>query len=224
MANGVVAACHVRCYDRNQLIILPEHRLEALKHHGEAMVIQGSSFRTKVEPPDESSLSRHHFAQTALAASVRAVRHLPETLLEYQTATSAFPFASSREAHVAQTPFPQRQSAGSQWQRADLGLESPSYIHSCPFVSIRGSTSPLRFLRVFASSREAHGLEDPLPAAAVRRQPVAEGRSRAGKPELPAFAFIRGSFGKRWSLTPGHRTDQRSVVAAPTAGRTISVW
>jgi hypothetical protein len=30
MANGVVAACHVRCYDRNQLIILPEHRLEAL--------------------------------------------------------------------------------------------------------------------------------------------------------------------------------------------------
>ncbi len=31
MANGVVAACHVRCYDRNQLIILPEHRLEALK-------------------------------------------------------------------------------------------------------------------------------------------------------------------------------------------------
>ena len=119
-------------------------------HHGEAMVIQGSSFRTKVEPPDESSLSRHHFAQTALAASVRAVRHLPETLLEYQTATSAFPFASSREAHVARTPFPQRQSAGSQLQRADLGLESPSYIHSCPFVSIRGSTSPLRFLRVFA--------------------------------------------------------------------------
>ncbi|MFN9288664.1 MAG: hypothetical protein ACK6EB_11355, partial [Planctomyces sp.] len=31
MANGVVAACHIRCYDRNQLIILPEHRLEALK-------------------------------------------------------------------------------------------------------------------------------------------------------------------------------------------------
>jgi len=127
MANGVVAACHVRCYDRNQLIILPEHRLEALKHHGEAMVIQGSSFRTKVEPPDESSLSRHHFAQTALAASVRAVRHLPETLLEHQTATSAFPFASSREAH---------------------------------------------------------GLQAPLPAAAISRQPVAEGRSRAGKPEL----------------------------------------
>jgi hypothetical protein len=127
MANGVVAACHVRCHDRNQLIILPEHRLEALKHHGEAMVIQGSSFRTKGETPDESSLSRHHFAQTALAASVRAVRHLPETLLEYQTATSAFPFASSREAH---------------------------------------------------------GLQAPLPAAAISRQPVAEGRSRAGKPEL----------------------------------------
>ncbi|TWW08935.1 hypothetical protein E3A20_19340 [Planctomyces bekefii] len=53
MANGVVAGCHVRCYDRNQLIILPEHRLEALMHHGEAMVIQGSSFRTKGETPDE---------------------------------------------------------------------------------------------------------------------------------------------------------------------------
>ena len=67
--------------------------------------------------------------------------------------TPAFPFASSREAHVAQTPSPQRQSAGSQLQKADLGLESPSYIHSCPFVSIRGSKSPLRFpsrLRVFA--------------------------------------------------------------------------
>ncbi len=175
------------------------------------------------------------------AASVRAVRHLPETLLEYQTATSAFPFASSREAHVAQTPFPQRQSAGSQWQRADLGLESPSYIHSCPFVSIRGSTSPLRLLRVFASSREtnspppsprscspqaascrgqisgwkaratfilvhscpfvvqrhlcvslrvfassreANSPQTPVLAAAISSQPVAEGRSRAGKPEL----------------------------------------
>ncbi|MFN5973209.1 MAG: hypothetical protein ACK48U_02075 [Planctomyces sp.] len=131
MVNGVVAACHVRCYDRNQLIILPEHRLEALKHHGEAMVIQGSSFRTKGETPDESSLSRHHFAQTALAASVRAVRHLPETLLEHQQ-------------------------------------------------------PPLRF-----PSREAHGVQDPLPAAAISSQPVAEGRSRAGKPELHSFVSIR---------------------------------
>ncbi|MFN5906324.1 MAG: hypothetical protein ACK5A3_09750 [Planctomyces sp.] len=184
MVNGVVAACHVRCYDRNQLIILPEHRLEALKHHGEAMVIQGSSFRTKVEPPDESSLSRHHFAQTALAASVRAVRHLPETLLEHQQPPLRFPSRLRVRPTACKTPSPRRQSAVSQLQRADLGLESPSYIHSCPFVSIRGSTSPLRFLRVFASSREAHGLEDPLPAAAVRRPPVAEGRSRVGKPEL----------------------------------------
>jgi hypothetical protein len=38
-------------------------------------------------------------------------------------------------------------------------------------------------------------VQDPLPAAAVCRQPVAEDRSRAGKPELPAFAFIRGSSG-----------------------------
>jgi hypothetical protein len=58
------------------------------------------------------------------------------------------------------------------------------------FVSIRGSTSPLRSLRVFASSRETNS-QPPLPAAAVRRQAVAEGRSHAGKPELPAFAFIR---------------------------------
>lgn len=31
IANGEVAACHVRSYDRNQLISLPEHRLEALE-------------------------------------------------------------------------------------------------------------------------------------------------------------------------------------------------
>jgi hypothetical protein len=72
-------------------------------------------------------LLRHHFAQTALAASARAVRHLPETLLEHQAPTSAFPFASSRDAHSRQPP---------------------------------------------------------VPAAAISRQPVAEGRSRAGKPEL----------------------------------------
>ncbi|MEY3226582.1 MAG: hypothetical protein RLZZ536_1201, partial [Planctomycetota bacterium] len=53
--------------------------IDRLTHHGEAMVIQGSSFRTKGETPDEKSVPRHHFAQTALAASVRAVRHLPET-------------------------------------------------------------------------------------------------------------------------------------------------
>ncbi|MFN6025559.1 MAG: hypothetical protein ACK49E_15495 [Planctomyces sp.] len=41
-------------------------------------------------------------------------------------------------------------------QRADLTLESPSYLHSRSFVSIRGSTSPLRSLRVFASSRETN--------------------------------------------------------------------
>jgi transposase len=31
IANGEVAACHARSYDRNQLISLPDHRLEALK-------------------------------------------------------------------------------------------------------------------------------------------------------------------------------------------------
>ena len=49
--------------------------IDRLMRHGEAMVIQGSSFRTKGETPDEESLPRHHFPQTALAASVRAVRH-----------------------------------------------------------------------------------------------------------------------------------------------------
>ncbi|MFN9041343.1 MAG: hypothetical protein ACK5YO_33950, partial [Planctomyces sp.] len=122
-------------------------------------VIQGSSFRTKGETPDESSLSRHHFAQTALAASVRAVRHLPETLLEHQQPPLRFPSRLRVRPTACKTPSPRRQSAVSQLQRADLGLESPSYIHSCPFVSIRGSTSPLRFpsrLRVFASSRETN--------------------------------------------------------------------
>ena len=126
MANGVVAACHVRCHDRNQLIILPEHRLEALKHHGEAMVIQGSSFRTKGETPDESSLSRHHFAQTALAASVRAVRHLPETLLEHQQPPLRFPSRLRVRPTACKTPSPRRQSAVSQLKLAHLCLESPS--------------------------------------------------------------------------------------------------
>jgi len=74
------------------------------------MVIQGSSFLRKARPADEQSLSRHHFAQTGLAACARAVRHSPKTLLalcsriilsdaaseassltEHQTLTSAFP-------------------------------------------------------------------------------------------------------------------------------------
>ncbi|MFN9037209.1 MAG: hypothetical protein ACK5YO_12995, partial [Planctomyces sp.] len=46
---------------------------------------------------------------------------------------------------------------------ADLGLESPSYMNSCPFVSIRGSKRPA-----------AETLQD---------------RSRAGKPELQKFVF-----------------------------------
>ena len=49
-------------------------------------------------------------------------------------------FASSRlrvRPTARPPPSPQRQSAGSQLQRADLALESTSYLHSCPFVSIR---------------------------------------------------------------------------------------
>jgi hypothetical protein len=71
-----------------------------------------------------------------------------------------------------------------------------SYLHSRSFVVHSWFTVTPAFpsrLRVFASSRETNSPQTPLLAAAVRRQPVAEGRSRAGKPELPAFAFIRGS-------------------------------
>jgi hypothetical protein len=92
-------------------------------------------------------------------------------------------FASLREANEAQTPSPQRQSAGRQSQRADLALESTSYLHSCPFVSIRGSTSPLRFLRVFASSRETNSPPPPprsgSPQTAGRRGQISRWKARA---------------------------------------------
>ena len=57
-------------------------------------------------------------------------------------------FASLREANEAQTPSPQRQSAGRQSQRTDLGLESPSYLHSCPIVSNRVHSCPIVSIRV----------------------------------------------------------------------------
>jgi hypothetical protein len=94
---------------------------------------------------------------------VRAVRHSLETLLEHQTRQPPllFPsrlrvFASSRLRVFASSrlrvrptackpPSSQRQSAGSQLQRADLGLESPSYLHSRSFVvhSASGGVAPL---------------------------------------------------------------------------------
>ncbi|MFM7833702.1 MAG: hypothetical protein ACKPJD_18055, partial [Planctomycetaceae bacterium] len=94
--------------------------IDRLMHHGEAMVIQGSSFRTKGETPDESSLPRQHFAQTVLAACVPSGIHRrpcwlcsrsslsdaaseASSLTEHQTLTPAFPLASSREASGAQT-------------------------------------------------------------------------------------------------------------------------
>ena len=96
-----------------------------------------------------------------------------------------FPSRRRVRPTACKPPFPQRQSAGSRLQRADLGLESPSYIHLCLFVSIRvHSWFNVTPAFPFASSREANSPQTPLPAAAVRRQPVAEGRSRAGKPEL----------------------------------------
>jgi hypothetical protein len=57
-------------------------------------------------------------------------------------------FASSRlrvRPTACKPPSSQRQSAGSQLQRADLGLESPSYLHSRSFVvhSASGGVSPL---------------------------------------------------------------------------------
>ena len=73
---------------------------------------------------------------------MRAVRHLPETLLEYQTATSAFPFASSREAHGLQDPRPRsgsQQTAGcrgqiSGWKARATFIPPQFVVHSCPFV------------------------------------------------------------------------------------------
>ena len=65
-------------------------------------------------------------------------------------------FASSREAHPARVTTYRKASAlrGSNRRITVLGLESPSYIHSCRFVFIRGSKSPLlnfpSRLRVFA--------------------------------------------------------------------------
>ncbi|MFN7869498.1 MAG: ATP-binding protein [Planctomyces sp.] len=63
--------------------------IDRLMHHGEAMVILGSSFRTQGETRDEESHPRLHVAQIELAASVRAVRHLPETLLALFAPASA---------------------------------------------------------------------------------------------------------------------------------------
>jgi len=69
-----------------------------------------------------------HFSG-ASTCRMRLLKHQPD-----QTPTSAFLFASLREANGAQTSSSQRQSAGSQSQRTDLGLESPSYLrmfHDC---------------------------------------------------------------------------------------------
>jgi len=78
--------------------------------------------------------------------------------------TPAFPSRLRVFAWDQQTSNPLPAAASSRQpvtQRADLGLESPSYIHSCPFVSIRGSKSPLGFLRVFAASRETNRPQTP---------------------------------------------------------------
>ena len=86
--------------------------------------------------------------------------------------------------------------------RTDLGLESPSYTNSCPFVSIRGSNRPTAIIRVnpcqsvakeiirgtapaFSASSDIYS---PQSSEAAQPQPD---RSRAGKPELHEFVRIR---------------------------------
>ena len=124
---------------------------------------------------------------------------MPETQLGHQTTTSAFPFASSREAHGLQdlvsAAAVRRQPVAEGRSRA-----GKPELHS--FVPIRvHSWFTVTPAFPFASSREAHGLQAPLLAAAISRQPVAEGRSRAGKPELPAFVSI--CVHSWFTVTPG---------------------
>jgi hypothetical protein len=123
-------------------------------------------------------------------------------------------FASSRlrvRPAACKTPSPQRQSAVSRSQRADLGLESPSYVHSCPFVSIRGSTSPLRFLRVFASSREAHVAQTPFP----RRQSAVSRSQRADLGlESPSCVESKAAIGDTDVGFSHAKTRRKTQVAA----------
>jgi hypothetical protein len=99
------------------------------------------------------SLLRHHFAQRPWQRP-----RVPSGICQRPCSNTKHPpqrFRSRLRVRLTagKPRSPQRQSAGSRWQRADLALESTSDLHSCPFVSIRGSPSPLLFpsrLRVFA--------------------------------------------------------------------------
>jgi hypothetical protein len=76
---------------------------------------------------------------------------------------------------------------------SSLCSDSPGSVRACrqAFAGDPARTPTATSAFPFASSREAHGVQDPLPAAAISSQPVAEGRSRAGKPELHSFVPIR---------------------------------
>ena len=71
-----------------------------------------------------------------LAAASACLMRLSEasSLTEHQTRTSAFSPRLRVRPAAGNAPFLQRQPAGSQSQRADLGLESPSYIRWRSFV------------------------------------------------------------------------------------------
>jgi hypothetical protein len=93
----------------------------------------------------------------------------------------------------------------------DLGLESPSNVYSCSFVSIRGSKPPLRVSSLSFPGKAASGLISGWKARAtcirvhscpfvVPTHPFAfppcpspaklpQDGSRAGKPELRVFVF-----------------------------------
>ena len=56
------------------------------------------------------------------------------------------------------------------------------------------------------------------------RQAFAGDPARRLELQSASLMQVRSFSGMPWSLTPGPRTDQGSVAAAPTAGRSIPAW
>jgi hypothetical protein len=89
----------------------------------------------------------------------------------------AFPFASSRDTNRPQPPTLQRQTPGSRVAAGRSRAGKPdlhSFIHSCPFVSIRGSKHhPIPFHSWFKTTPafvSIRGSKSPVPALAIIRE------------------------------------------------------
>ena len=97
-------------------------------------------------------------------------------------------FDAGRYRRRAKTTYP---------GRTDLGLESPSYKNSCPFVSIRGSKTPAAKTLQDRSRAGKHELQKFVSIRVhswyktTTLAKTLQGRSRAGKPELQKFVSIR---------------------------------